>query len=153
MFKNILLMALFALTISCGYEAMHSKNKLSNTNFSISKISFEGDREMNIKIQEKLSRYSLSKKERDFIIKITSLAEKNIYAKDSKGNPSIFEINLKVLTLVNIKDGTKTTIPFEKSFKYNTNEDNFELKRYEREIKLNLTKTIINDLVFKLSGL
>ena len=81
------------------------------------------------------------------------MAEKNIYAKDSKGNPSIFEINLKVLTLVNIKDGTKTTIPFEKSFKYNTNEDNFELKRYEREIKLNLTKTIINDLVFKLSGL
>ena len=146
-------MALFVLTISCGYEAMHSKNKLSNTNFSISKISFEGDREMNIKIQEKLSRYSLSKKERDFIIKITSLAEKNIYSKDSKGNPSIFEINLKVLTLVNIKDGTKTTIPFEKSFKYNTNEDNFELKRYEREIKLNLTKTIINDLVFKLSGL
>jgi len=39
------------------------------------------------------------------------------------------------------------------SFNYDNNSDKFNLKRYEREIKNNLTETISEKLIFKLSNI
>ena len=45
-----------------------------------------------------------------------------------------------------------TQIIFNENFKYNNNKDKFEMKRYEKEIKYNLTETITNNLIIKLSS-
>jgi len=51
--KKIILLFLFLLS-SCGYEAIHSKKNAANYDFSVSKLSFVGDRTVNLKIKEKL---------------------------------------------------------------------------------------------------
>ena len=153
MFRSILLIILLTLTLSCGYEPMHSKNKLKNTNFSISKINFEGDAEINIEINEKLNRYKLDKKDKDLVLKIKSISTKNVAAKDSKGDPSIFNLTIKVVTQVTTVNNIKREIQFDENFKYDNIKDRFELKKYEKEIKIILAETITNNLIFKLSNL
>ena len=54
MLKKTFLLILLLFLHSCGYEAIHSKKNTSNYNFSINEISFVGDREINLKIKEKL---------------------------------------------------------------------------------------------------
>jgi|TARA_B110000037_G_C17073012_1_gene486641 hypothetical protein len=152
MIRNIFFIILLTSTFGCGFEPMHSKGKLMNANFSIKKIDFEGDREINIKIKEKLDNYSIEKKDKDFILKINSNSTKTITAKDSKGDPSVFKLDVKVF--VQAKNGNKkeTEIIISEDFKYNNINDSFELKRYEKEIKISLTEAIVKNLIFKLSN-
>ena len=60
--KKIFSFLLLFLLSSCGYEATYSKKNLLNYDFSISEINFTGDREVNIKMEEKLSNYKINKK-------------------------------------------------------------------------------------------
>ena len=48
---------------------------------SVSDLSFVGDRKVNLKIKEKLNNYAQDKKEKDFILKISSTSEKIILVK------------------------------------------------------------------------
>ena len=153
MFKNFSLITLLLFTISCGYEPLHSiKNRVNKSNVSVAKIDFIGDREINIKINERLSSYTNIVKEKHFTLDINSKSLKTIIAKDLKGDPSIF--NLSIETIVQFKDENNINgeIILKENFKYSNNADKFELKRYEKEIKRNLAHTITNNLIIKLSN-
>ena len=69
--KKIILLLLFLLS-SCGYEAIHSKKNSLNYIFSISELDFIGERTVNLKIKEKLNNYAQDKKDKDFILRISS---------------------------------------------------------------------------------
>ena len=153
MFKNIFLIGIAILLTSCGYEAMHSKNKLSDTNFSITKIKFVGDRDINIKIEEKLKRYTKIQKQKAYDLIVQSIYQKETIAKDGKGDPTIFEIRINGVAQVTDRDNVKAQIPFKKNFKYNNDKSRFEQNRYEKEIKENLAETISNEIILKLSNL
>ena len=139
--------------MSCGYEPIHSKkNRLMNSYFSISEVNYTGDRDVNIKIKELLKYYTLSKNTKNYNIRINSESLKIIIAKDSNSNPTTHELKLKVTALV-IKEGeTNKEFIFEEKFKYNNIEDKYELKKYEKELKRNLTKVIIDNLLNNLSN-
>ena len=76
MFQKKIILLLLLLLSSCGYEAIHSKKNSSNYDFSISELSFAGDRKVNIKIKEKLNNYTQSKKDKDFTLRISSASGK-----------------------------------------------------------------------------
>ena len=154
MFKNTILITVLIFTMSCGYEALHSKkNRLKGNNFSINKINFIGDREINIKIKEKLSIYSNDIKDKHYNLDINSESLKTTIGKDVKGDPSIFNLSVKVIVILNQGDDTSKQLIFNENFKYDNNKDKFEIKRYEREIKQNLAETISNSLIDKLSNI
>lgn len=153
MFKNIFLITITILLTSCGYQAMYSKSKLSDTNFSITQIKFIGDRDINIKIEEKLKRYTKIQKQKTYDLVIESFYLKETIAKDGKGDPAIFEIRISGTAQVIDRDNSKIQIPFKKDFKYNNDKSRFELNRYEKEIKENLAETISNEIILKLSNL
>ena len=118
-----------------------------NSYFSISEVNYTGDRDVNIKIKELLKYYTLSKNTKNYNIRINSESLKIIIAKDSNSNPTTHELKLKVTALV-IKEGeTNKEFIFEEKFKYNNIEDKYELKKYEKELKRNLTKVIIDNLL------
>ena len=153
MFKNTFLITLFMLTMSCGYEPMYSKkNRIDGSNISIGKMTFIGDREINIKIKEILSNYSNIKEERNFILQIDSQSLKTTIGKDSKGDPSVFNLSIKTIIQVKREDDINSQIIFNESLKYNNIKDKFEIKTYEREVKRNLAQTIANNLIIKLSN-
>ena len=150
--KKIILLFLLLLS-SCGYEAIYSKKNFLNYNFSISELSFVGDRRINLKIKERLSNYTRDKKDRDFILKVSSTSEKITLAKDTAGDTTTFKskISIKVEVLMNNK--IKNNFIILESFNYDNISNKFNLREYEEEIKNNLAETATDKLIFKLSNI
>ena len=151
--KKIFIFILLIFLSSCGYEAIYSVKNIKNYDFSISKLSFIGDREINLKIKQKLNNYTQEIKDINFILKITSTSEKIILAKDDAGDST----NFKIETIVNIdvfnKEKLKSNFIITESFNYDNNSNKFELKNYEKEIKRNLADIITEKLIFKLANI
>ena len=81
MFQKKIILLLLLLLSSCGYEAIYSKKNLVNYNFTVSDLSFAGDRTVNLKIKEKLNNYAQGKKGKDFVLRISSASEKKNFIK------------------------------------------------------------------------
>ena len=153
MLKKIFLLFVLVFLSSCGYEAIYSKKNSVNYDFSISKLNFIGDRDINLKLKEKLNNYTLSKRDKDFTLKIFSISTKTIAAKDTSGDATSFK-NIVTLNLEISMDGTlKNSFMITESFNYNNNSNKFSLKKYEKEIKNNLAETIAKKIIFKLSNI
>jgi len=151
--KKIFKLLLLLFLTSCGYEAMHSKKNTINYNFSISEINFNGDREINQKIKAKLNNYTLDKKDKNFILKISSNSKKITLSKDIQGNATNFQKTIAMRVEVLMNDKFKNSFIIMENFDYNNNPNKFDLRKYEKEIKNNLTETAVNKLIFKLSNI
>ena len=153
MFQKKIILLLLLLLSSCGYEAIHSKKNSINYSFSVSELSFIGDRTVNLKIKEKINNYTQSKKDKDFILRISSTSEKIILAKNTTGDATSFKniISINVEVLMNNK--IKSNFIILESFNYNNITNKFNLKKYEEEIKINLAETASDKLIFKLSNI
>ena len=149
--KFIFLILLFLS--SCGYEPIHSKKNSIKYNFSISEINFTGDREINLKIKEKLNNYTLSKKNKNFMLKISSISEKIVLAKNTAGDATNFKntISINVNLLMNNK--LESNFVILENFNYDNTSNKFDLKRYEKEIKNNLAEAATDKLIFRLSNI
>ena len=153
MLKKIFLLFVLVFLSSCGYEAIYSKKNSVNYDFSISKLNFIGDRDINLKLKEKLNNYTLTKRDKNFTLKIFSISTKTIAAKDTSGDATSFK-NIVTLNLEISMDGTlKNSFMITESFNYNNNSNKFSLKKYEKEIKNNLAETIAKKIIFKLSNI
>ena len=151
--KKIFVFLLLIFLSSCGYEAIHSKKNISNYNFSISKLNFNGDREVNLRINAKLNNYTLVKRDKEFTLNISSMSERVITVKDASGNATAYK-NIITIAIDVLNDGKlKNSFTIVENFNYNNNSNNFDLKRYEREIKNNLSEVIANKIIFKLSNM
>ena len=151
--KKIFLLLFFLLLPSCGYEAIYSKKNAINYDFSINKLNFVGDRDINLKMKEKLTNYTLSKKNKNFGIKIYSTSTKSVVANDTTGDATIFKNTVAINVEISANDKLRNSFVMSESFNYNNNSDKFNLKKYEREIKNNLAETISDKLIFKLSNI
>ncbi|MDB9699258.1 hypothetical protein OAA44_03965, partial [Candidatus Pelagibacter sp.] len=129
------------LLSSCGYEAIYSKKNSSNYIFSISDLSFVGDKTINLTIKQKLSVFTQNKKNKDLVIKVSSTSKKIVLSKNTAGDATSFknEIFINVDVLMNNK--FKNNFVILENFNYNNISNKFNLKRYEEEIKKNLAET------------
>ena len=150
---KIITLFLLIFLSSCGYEAIHSKKNSINYNFSIDKIDLIGDKEINLKIKEKLNNYTLNQKDKNFILKISSTSKKVVLAKNTAGDAASFQNLITVNVEVSMNDEFKNKFIIEQKFNYNNNSNKFNLKRYEKDIKNNLAETATDRLIFKLSNI
>ena len=153
MLKKTILFVIFLFTASCGYEAIYSKKNKKDYDFSISEIYFVGDRDVNIKIKQRLNNYVLNKKTKEFRLTIQSIIKKEVLVKDAAGDPTNFETTLTIDTDVFVNNILRKKINIEKKFKYNNNADKFALANYEKSLQNNLAESISNELIFKLSNI
>jgi outer membrane lipopolysaccharide assembly protein LptE/RlpB len=154
MIKKKFTLFLFLFLSSCGYEAVHSiKNSDKYAYFSISELTFDGNRDINIKIKQKLNKYTLIEKDKNFILRISSISEKKVLAKDSAGDPTSFKNTVIIKVEILMDNNLKNTIQITEDFNYNNISNKFDLKTYEREITDNLTEIVSNKLIFKLSNI
>ena len=151
--KKIFLLLFFLLLSSCGYEAIYSKKNSINYNFSISKLEFVGDKDINLRMREKLVGYTQNKKNKNFRIKISSISTKAVAANDTAGDATRFKNTVTINVEISTNDKLKNSFVMSENFNYNNNSDKFNLKKYEREIKNNLAETISDKLIFKLSNI
>ena len=153
MLKKILIPILLLFLSSCGYEAIHSKKNSVNYNFSLNELTFVGDRDVSLKIKEKINNYTLIKKDKNFSLEISSAKDKVVLAKDTAGDATSFRSTITVNIKVIMKNNFKNNLRLVESFNYNNDTNKFSLKKYEREIINNLAETIAEKLIYKLSNI
>jgi hypothetical protein len=153
MFQKQIILLLLLLLSSCGYEAIYSKKNSVNYNFSVSELNFVGDRKVNLKIKEKLNNYVQAKKDKDFILRISSTSEKITLAKNTAGDATSFKNSVSINVEVLMNNKFKSNFIILESFDYNNISNKFNLKKYEDEIKNNLAETTSDKLIFKLSNI
>ena len=123
---------------NCGYEAVLNNQ---NYQFSINVNKINGDQKINSLIINSFKQ--LKENEKKYNLSLTSNKEKLIISKDSKGDPSIFEIKINVNYVVKKDEEILISNKINKKTTYNNITDKFELENYE--------KTIINNLVSEIS--
>ena len=141
----ILILSLLLLT-NCGYQAVLNNQ---NYQFSINVNKINGDQKINSLIINRLKQ--LEENEKIYNLSLTSNKEKLIISKDSKGDPSIFEIKINVNYVVK-KDGEiLISNKINKKTTYNNITDKFELENYEKTIINNLVSEISDNIMLSIS--
>ena len=153
MLKKIFILILFLFLSACGYEAIHSKKNSINYDFSISELTFIGDRDINYKIKEKLNNYTLTKKDKNFELSISSATQKSVLAKDVSGDPTSFKSTIIITVEVLVENNLRNNLQITENFNYNNNGNKFDLKRYEKEIRNNLAEIATDKLIFRLANI
>jgi len=153
MFQKKIIFLLLLLLSSCGYEAIYSKKNSSNYIFSISDLSFVGDKTINLTIKQKLNIFTQNKKNKDFVIKVSSSSKKIILSKNTAGDATSFKNAITINVDVLMNDKFKNNFVISENFNYNNISNKFNLNRYEEEIKKNLAETASDKLIFKLSNI
>ncbi len=143
---NYLLVFSLLVLLGCDYKPVLSKK---NYKFSINIKQVSGDEKINSIIINNFN--NLKSDEKKYYINLSSKKEKKILSKDSKGDPSIFELEIKVNYTLE-EDGE---IIIEKNINrkttYNNITDKFELENYENSIIDNISKNISDRIIFSVS--
>ena len=153
MFRKIVTLLLLIFISSCGYNTIYSKKNLINSDFSISKLSFVGNRDVNLKLKEKLNNYTLTEKNKKFELQIYSIEKKKILAKNISGDPLNYKTTIIITVKVLMENKLKNNLQIVEEFNYNNDDNKFDLKKYERQIRNNLANSAMQKLIQKLSNI
>ena len=151
--KKIFTFLLFLFLSSCGYEAIYSLKNRIEYSFSISELVLVGDRQVNLRLKQKLNSYTNSnnKEEKSFSLKISSNSEKVITANDASGDATKFKNEVTVNVEVFMNGKYKSNFVIIENFIYNNNSNTSELRSYENQIKNNLTEAAVDQITSKLA--
>ena len=140
--KNFLIIALVFLISSCGYQPVDLENYEELT---IKEIKILKASKLNNKIKKILISYSKPNKN-IILLELDSKKNINIKSKDTKGNALIYE--LQITTNILLKKNGKTFVKsLNESFIYNTRDNQFSLKQYEKDIEKNLINKIVKKIL------
>ena len=74
--------------------------------------------------------------------------------KDSKGNPSKSRLNITVnLSVLDTNQNLIASNVFSENFEYNIDDNKFNLKQYEKNIKFNLVEQITQEILVFLANI
>ena len=148
--KKIFLISIILLLNNCGYTPLYSSK---DSNYNV--ISFKKDTNNNLTnyIQNSIEVLSNEKSEKSFNIIIEYYENISVILKDSKGDPTKNRLNVSVdLSLLDINDILITSKKFSENFEYNIDDNKFNLKQYEKNIKLNLVEDITQQILVFLAS-
>ena len=149
MFKKIFILLLLSLILGgCGYETIYTN--IGEFNYKILVSEHSGDRDMINLINTQLKKYSKIKSDKSFIIKIDTIYQKNIIAKNTAGKATDYQI--KVTSNFNIKSEViNKIIKINETFNVKAMDDKFKEQRYDTIIKNNIANTIVKRFILQLS--
>ena len=148
--KKIFLISIILLLNNCGYTPLYSSK---DSNYNV--ISFKKDTNNNLTnyIQNSIEVLSNEKSEKSFNIIIEYYENISVILKDSKGDPTKNRLNVSVdLSLLDINDTLIISKKFSENFEYNIDDNKFNLKQYEKNIKLNLVEDITQQILVFLAS-
>ena len=148
--KITLTLILFLMLTSCGYKAIYS-NK--NLNLNIIKIEKIKKNKLNLTIEKRLNNFSNKQALNKISLKIDAEKEIKVVSKNMQGNPSRYQMIIKLNIDVIDNQNKKINKNITQDFSYNTNSNRFTLSQYEIEIEEVLINKIIDELIKDLSKL
>ena len=148
--KITLTLILFLMLTSCGYKAIYS-NK--NLNLNIIKIEKIKKNKLNLTIEKRLNNFSNKQALNKISLKIDAEKEIKVVSKNMQGNPSRYQMIIKLNVNIIDDQNKKINKNITQDFSYNTNSNRFTLSQYEIEIEEVLINKIIDELIKDLSKL
>ena len=142
----IILIPLFLL--NCEYTPIYS-NK-NDYNFSIEKINFEGNSEINNLVEKKLIRFLNRDVNKKFIITTISSYKKISQSKNLTGKTTDYLITIEIIFKIEKGNEQKTLIKKEE-FLIKNFSDKFEENKLEKTNKESLVNSMVNEFIIQLS--
>jgi len=142
----IILIPLFLL--SCEYTPIYS-NK-NDYNFSIEKINFEGNSEINNLVEKKLIRFLNRDVNKKFIITTISSYKKISQSKNLTGKTTDYLITIEIIFKIE-KGNEKKTLIKKEEFLIKNFSDKFEENKLEKTKKESLVNSMVNEFIIQLS--
>ena len=146
--KNLISLFLFLFLLQCGYQAIYSKENLSNINITVGEM--KGDTSLNNLLNSKLNRYSSTETEKIYKIDLNTSISKSILSKDAAGKATKLKLSVKMEFKVIFDEKSQTHI-FEESINIDNMSDKYEQNNYENTIKNNFVNTVVEKLIIKLN--
>ena len=143
--KNFFLIFLAIIILSgCGYNSVYKQNE--KTNFEISSLEIKGDTAINNLIEKELNKYVGNDKEKKFEIYIKTDYSKNPISKDKTGKITKYKLTVDLNLKFKINDQDKN-VNLSETFYMKNFDDKFEEKKYEKQIKNNLSSLMLNNIM------
>ena len=149
--KKILLILIFLMLNNCGFTPLYSSK---DSNYNI--ISIEKNISSNLTnyIQNSIRVLSNKDSEKKFKINFNLTEDITVVLKDSKGDPRKNRLTLTVdLSLFSEDQNLISSKEFSESFEYNIQDNKFNLRQYEKNIKFNLVEDITQQILVFLASL
>tara|TARA_B100002051_G_C16123854_1_gene341117 strand:- start:16 stop:468 length:453 start_codon:yes stop_codon:yes gene_type:complete len=148
--RKIILVLIFLLLNNCGFTPLYSSK---NSNFNVISIEKNISNNLTNYIQNSISVLSNENSEKNFKINLDFLEDITVILKDSKGDPKKNRLTISVnLSLFGEDQNLITLKEFSESFEYNIQDNKFNLKQYEKNIKFNLVEDITKQILVFLAS-
>ena len=143
--KRLFLILIVFFLNSCGYTPLYSSK---DSNYKVISLKSNINNSLTNYIESSINVLSNENAEKKFNISFEYSEEISVILKDSKGDPSKNRLKIEIdLSLFDAKDNLITTKKFSENFEYNIDDNKFNLKQYEKNIKLNLIEEITKQIL------
>jgi len=141
--KIFIILTVFFFLNGCGFTPIFNSK---NINIKIGEIDYDNNK-INRNFAKSISNLSNQTSDNFYNLNISSFSEKNISAKDPKGNPSVYNLRLKVdITLINNNDEKVIKRSFSENINLNNIDDKFKLKNTEDILLDQMSQKILQDI-------
>ena len=148
--KKIVIILLSTLYLtSCGFTPIYSKK---NLDFKINNIQFEGDREIKAILLSNLSAYKTKEKAKNnYDLNIKSEKKVEIASKNTKGEATVYKININSIVEVFLDDKLLLTKHYNNSSIYSSEKKIIKMKEVESRNLSNLSSKLASEIILTLS--
>ena len=148
--KKIFLVLIILFLNSCGYTPLYSSKE---SNYKVISLKKNLNNSLTSYIQNSINALSNDNAEKSLNISFEYNEKISIILKNSKGDPTKNRLNVAInLSLFDIDNNLITSREFSESFEYRIDDNKFNLKQYEKNIKFNLVEDITNQILVFLAS-
>ena len=146
--KIITILLTFLFLMGCNYTPIYSGK---NFDFKLKNIINAKKNQLDFIIERRLQNFSNQESQKIISLKVDTQKEINILSKDSKGDPSRYEMIIDIKLETTYGQNQNVIRSFQEKFNYNTNSNRFELNQYEKEVENLLINKNIDRIIAYLS--
>ena len=148
--KRIFLVLVIIFLNGCGYTPLYSSK---DSNYKVISFKKNLNNSLTNYIQNSIEVLSNENAVKSLKISLEYNENISVILKDSKGDPTKNRLNVVIdLSLFNNSDNLIISKKFSESFEYNIDDNKFNLKQYEKNIKLNLVEDITQQILVFLAS-
>ena len=149
--KKIILVLIFLMLNNCGFTPLYSSK---NSNYKVISIEKNINNNLTNYIHNSISVLSNDNSEKNFKINFDLVEDIAVILKDSKGDPKKNRLTITVdLSIFSEDQSLISKKEFSENFEYNIQDNKFNLKQYEKNIKFNLVEDITQQILVFLASI
>ena len=143
--KKIFLVILILLLNNCGYTPIYSSK---DSNFKIVNLNSNVNNSLTNYIKNSISVFSNEDSDKKLNISFNLKENFSVILKDSKGDPAKNKLTITVdVSLFDTNKNLVASNSFSESFQYNIDDNKFNLKQYEKNLKFSLIEQISQQII------